>query len=81
MKELLNLLIKVCEVTLNETHSEELAVEQMQIVVNDLNTKGLYPTKYLVKIQSMFDEIIDCFDLVIECDRHVSHPYNMKGAE
>ena len=81
MKELLNYLIKVCEITLNETKSEELAYEQMQLVVNEFNTKGVYPTKWLVKIQKMFNEIIDCFDLVIECDKHISHPMNMKGCE
>lgn len=77
MKELLNYLIKVCEIALNETHSEEIAIELMQERINKLNTNGTYPTKYLVKAQSMFDEIIDCFDLVIECDRHISHPYKV----
>lgn len=66
MKELLERLFRACEIALNETHSEEIAIELMQEKINKFNTKGTYPTKWLVKAQSMFDEIIDCFDLVIE---------------
>lgn len=65
MKELLNYLIKVCEIALNETHDIHAAMNEMQNVINHYFTCGIYTTKQLYKAQSMLVDIIKCFDVYV----------------
>jgi len=70
-KEMLNSLFNLCNRELNNNHkTEDEAIESAKrIMQNEINMwfrVGIGTTKQLVDLRNLFDDIIKCFDKVVE---------------
>lgn len=70
-KEMLNSLFNLCERELNNNHkSEEEAIESAKrLMQNEINMwfrVGIGTTKQLIELRNLFDDIVKCFDKVVD---------------
>ena len=71
LKEMLNSLFNLCNRELNNNHkTEDEAIESAKrLMQNEINMwfrVGIGTTKQLIQLRNLFDDIIKCFDKVVE---------------
>lgn len=71
LKEMLNSLVNLCGRELNNNHkTEDEAIESAKRVMqNEINMwfrVGIGTTKQLIQLRNLFDDIVKCFDRVVE---------------